>query len=318
MAADRTLSNIYTGPPPVNSPWVGSDGNLGPVDPNLARMLTPQASAWLMAIFRRVGVQAGRAGIVSGTPTTGFVQGVVANPTIQDTHANLPQYDAKQYIGMFYYKTDWKVLYLSIIVAGVPGWYYVAGVMTGLLMNIPPAAGLGLSDVGLEYESTDFRHRHKFNGAVWQFTAGDGSGQIEFAADGFAPRGGFWQICDGSTVTIANDNASIGTVTTPDLIGAQSLIGASSFVGRGFVAAARSTWEVGARTETEAAHTHPITQNVVNQGAGGAYNVDVATPTGAGSAHSHLLLDANARLKVPSETNGGLGRHYNAVPYMRR
>lgn len=146
---------IGPGNPPTQSPIVTDKGF-----PSIAM------AGWMTSIMQRIGVQAGNTGAKPGN----FQQGVIANPTIQDTAANQGKYLAKQYLGMFYLSTDVGLLYISELVAGVPTWIVIAGVGYGLMSAMPST--LTAASKGFEYETSDYKHRHRWNSeavtaAVW-------------------------------------------------------------------------------------------------------------------------------------------------------
>lgn len=344
--------------------------------------------------MQRIGVHAGNTGAKPG----GFQQGVIALPTIQDTAANQVNYLANQYLGMFYLSTDVGLLYVSELVAGVPTWIVIAGVGYGLMSAIP--TNLTASSNGFEYETSDYKHRHRwttvpvtaavwaagsatitaaievytgqtikvegvtptgYNGtftvtahgggtityvvanpgafvsagvvSAWLFAPGDdGSGWMVAFYTGWTPkRGGLWALSDGSAVNIAQQDGTVLSVTTMDMCSAARLIGGDP-TGSGFVLGKVATWQGGAKTDTESAHTHPvaITSQVETAdaswtlAAGGTtipaapHAHAVTGNTGAGTAHQHNLSNTNAKLNIPDDTNGGLGDHVYLQWFIRR
>lgn len=112
----------------------------------------------------------------------------------------------------------------------------------------------------------------------------------------------------------------MGTVTlvTPDT----TVVGVFIQGGNGGAttptAASRATWETTAKTDDEALHTHSIVSNINVTLGGGVNNAAAAQTTSAGSDHHHVLSDANAQLKLFSETNGGLPERLSFTWWMRR
>jgi hypothetical protein len=62
-----------------------------------------------------------------------------------------------------------------------------------------------------------------------------------------------------------------------------------------------------------------ITQLSINvPGSGSITNVDTQNPSSAGSAHHHTLSNANAKLNIPTQVNGGLPQNIGLVFYVRK
>lgn len=245
-------------------------------------------------------------------------------PTINDTHANRiavdagnnPLYPPGRFLNYLFYETDRTVFYLAQLVAGVATWVYVGGTMFATLANIPT---LGTADAGFEFESSDYGHRHRWSGAAWAFAPGD-PGSKYIVAGVAAPLGGLWGLCDGSTYAVAQANGTTANVISPDLTGDIFLQGGAYTGTR--KAAARATWEATAVTDDESAHVHNVTvlgEAIVN-GAGAAQTVgqDGTVISSSGTAHHHVLSDANAQLTVPSEANGGVPVRIDLAWYLRR
>lgn len=208
-------------------------------------------------------------------------------------------------------------------------WWYESGQLTCLLADLP--TDLGLQDVGFLAFAADYQHAYQWRN-YWDFAPGDpGSGYI-VATAGSAPTGGLWALCDGSTVGIATGAGGTQVVTTPDLTGNVFLKGGSY---SGVNPASRATWEDSAKTATEAAHTHGVGTYGVSVGDDSAavntylgtdtncaasphgHSASMSGASGAGSAHYHTL-GADAQLKVPNETNGGLPKNIALTWYIRR
>lgn len=165
MAADNLLSNIGPSTPPLQTPLTDKDGHLSPV-----------WFAWFNQVGRRTGVTLPNAVANSGLP-----QGLVSPVTIQDTHAHRSNYNAKSYLGAFYYETDRTIFYLSALVANVATWIYSHGTMIAALASRPAAGTLSTADTGFLFLASDTKDLYEFDGAAWQYYGG------AQAAQDFAP-----------------------------------------------------------------------------------------------------------------------------------
>lgn len=247
---------------------------------------------------------------------------VLALPMIQDTHANRANYAADYYSKFFYYETDRNVFYVSQQVSGVWTWVYSSGEMRGTLSPDQKPADLGTVDAGFIFVATDYLHKHRWTGSAWEFAPGDPGSK--FIVEGIAtPLGGLWQLCDGSAVNVDQANGTLTSVTTPDTTG-DIFIQGGTYTGTR-KAAARATWEAGAKTGIESTkHTHDvyILGESIQPGGDPAQTVgqdDVTLTTTEDSVdHDHALTDALSQLKVPSEANGGVPLRINIPRYMRR
>jgi len=220
-------------------------------------------------------------------------------------------------------ETDTGLIYQMRVVDGVAGWYYVAGIYALLQADIPTfAATLGTGDAGALMESTDYCHKYRWDGSALGFDPGDeGSGKIVAGSDGFVPNGGLWALCDGGTYGFAQADGTVDTGVTPDLTGDVALLGAAA-ADTSSRPAGRATWDAAAKTEDESdTHTHSVTVlGSTDYEAGGfsaVYEQTVATGTES-ATHYHDLTDTNAKLNVPSESNGGLGVRYALIWFQRR
>lgn len=228
---------------------------------------------------------------------------------------------AKYVLGGLFFETDRTVEYQIRLVGSTiktQQWVYASGEMTGATLADLPA-DLGGNDAGFLFHDSNLQHSYKWDGSAWSFGPADDhmAGQVSASAGGAVPRAGAWQACNGSTVTVSVGDGTTANVTTPILTGDTFLAGAAAQ--SAVRAAARATWEAGAVTDNEAAHTHAVGQTLVLIPAAGTLtNVDTAANTGAGTAHHHALTDANAQLKVPGLANGGLPANISLVWYMRR
>lgn len=230
-------------------------------------------------------------------------------------------------VGALFYDTTTKIQYYW---SGT-FWAYDSGVFRAALSSIPTPSS---TEAGYLFEATDYAHMYIWDGASWGFASGDsGSGYI-VAGQG---NSGLWALCDGTITTVANANGTTSNTTTPDLTGDVFLQGASST--SAVKVSTRATWEAAAKTDDEAAHTHnydpggastnqATAQVTISNGAGATIyasdplhsHVVVSTTlsTGVGTAHSHVLSDANAQLKKFDELNGGLPKRIALAWYMRR
>jgi hypothetical protein len=170
---------------------------------------------------------------------------------------------------------------------------------TGNLASIPT---YGPADTGRLYYATDFAHLYWWTGTGWTWGPGDPGSTIIVLAGPSAPNAGVWQVCDGSTVTIALPDGTTGSYTVPDLTGDTFVYG-GAYSGT-VQEPSRATWEADATT---AAAGTSATQ-IVDLGSGVFVTNDL---------HSHNLTNANARLMLPSETNGGLPRRMAMTFYFR-
>jgi len=251
---------------------------------------------------------------------------------IIDLHANRVNYAAGAYpAGTLYYETDRTVYYIVLELGGLRQWWYFTGQMRDLLANIP--TDLGTTDINFLFYGISEQHTWRWTSLLWTFAPGDqGSGQI--VASTGTPNGGLWALCDGSAATLALGNATTTAITTPDLTGDIFLMGGSYSGTRR--PAVRAKWEATAKTET-AAHTHDFgvftvtslndngAGQVVQSGSGvtvaaHGHNHDVpigGTTATESPAHSHVLNDTNAQLKVPSDANGGVPLRISLQWYIR-
>lgn len=221
-----------------------------------------------------------------------------------------------------YYQTDTGLTYTSMVVSNTWKWIYTSGTMTVATLAALPAT-LGVNDTGAIVYELQYLHAYQWTGTVWRFLPGD-PGAKYIVAGTAAPKGGKWQLCDGSTVQVSNGDGTASNVTTPNLnTGGYSsgpvLVGGG---GTGFQGATVASWDATAKTDNEAAHTHPITATITVQSGAGATPAATGN-TGAGTSHSHTLSDANAKLKKPSDTTdathgGGMPDRYYLNWYMRQ
>lgn len=310
--------NISFGPAPIQTPITASGGDpFGvpfqnrPDKPLPAGNLHSAWSGW----FNQLSKLVGQLPTISGLAASMVPVGGGALPT---------DWTPDAWQRFLYYQTDTGLLFISRVVANVWTWVYVAGTITVASPAALPA-GLGVAQTNLiAYELTYF-HSYRWTGTVWTFAPGDPGSKYIVATPTAAPKGGKWQLCDGSAVQVSNGDGTTTSVTTPNLMtsgnsGGPSVVGAGAPLG--FNAAAPGKWQTTAKTETEAAHTHPITASVTVQAGIGASPAATGT-TGAGSAHSHVLTDTNALLKAPSDSldathGGGMPDRFYMQWYMRQ
>lgn len=255
---------------------------------------------------------------------------------IADIHANKVRYPATAYPNGWYYETDRTVLYGSI--SGQ--WRYVAGTMYGTLAPDTKPIDLDVLDTGFLFRAGDYEHAYVWQGipTAWRFAPGDpGSRYIVSAGNWFSPTGGLWQLCDTTIVPTAMADGSLSNVQTPDMNSLCFIVGGAAET---FTRPASLPTLLGTpRTEAESAHTHntPIINTLsggpdstasITQGTGAPASVPSlshghsvfvpATPTSAGTAHSHNVTVANLGLQAPSEAAGGLPKRILTYFYMRR
>lgn len=191
----------------------------------------------------------------------------------------------------------------------------------------PTLAGLpALPAKGDLYRNTYFWRVWQWDGTAWHYYEGQIGAGACVATSGAAPSGGLWHTCDGTSVSCALDNATIGSITAPDTraVGADSpmIMGGA---GAAQLVAARQKWETTARTETQAlsvgGSSISTTNATVQVGVGASVIASVTyndTESVSPNPHSHQLKDANAQLKVPSEANGGLPLRVSLAWWMRQ
>lgn len=261
------------------------------------------------------------------------------------THAARLLLDPGSYdFGTLFFETDRTVFYIVLDNgSGVHVWKYACGEYADVLANIP--GGLGANDTGFLFGATDYLHLWRWAGAAWHFAPGDtGSGMIVATGNGIAPFGGAWAFCDGSGATVATDAGGTTAVVTPNLTGEVFIKGGISV---GQEVAVRATWEATAKTD-DITHNHTYSgstdgvgdhqhgiitlvndfqlltggtaaslSNVATQNAGAHFHT-ITSQTTDDETHHHSLTNANAQLKVPSESNGGLPLRIGLGWYIRR
>lgn len=199
-------------------------------------------------------------------------------------------------------------------------WMYQTGIMH--VVNLADLPGsLGTADAGFLADETQYEHCYKWNGSAWHFAKQDDhmAGQIAFSWDGNTPTAGVWAPCDGSTISISKGDGTVISATVPAIQGSTWIKGVAVGTTPASNAATRPKWDAGAVTDDESAHTHPLTTVPINFTTGIlAIDVESLSVTGPGSAHHHALSDANAKLKAPSDTDGGEPLNMGVVFFVRQ
>lgn len=202
-------------------------------------------------------------------------------------------------------------------------WWYDCGIMLEPDATLAPT-DLVYTDVGFLYRSALHQRVWSWDGVagVWHYAdAGLGAGSIVGSPSAaIPPSGGLWHRCDGTNASCILDDLSSASIPTPNL----SLVGSDKpFVmgGNGGVyttsPATVETWAGGAQTDPESAHVHVVLDLAHTTLSAGANNVVTSQVTSAGSAHYHLLSNANAILNTPNETDGGLPLRISLAWWMR-
>lgn len=308
--------NITFGLPPLGTPITAPTGDQSGVpyqqrvtNPIPAGVLTAPWSGW----FNQLGVLVKQAPTISDLAVNMVETGAGTSPTQWTPDA------WKQFI---YVQTNTHLVYVSRIFNDEWVWAYLAGFIAVNDPSLLPS-GLGPKDAGLIAYDNMYLHAYRWSGAAWSFLPGDPGSRYIVASSLGAPFGGSWALCDGTNTNISVGDGTVVSVTTPNLMtpgnaSGPTLIGGGTV---GFHAATTPSWQTGARTETEALHTHNVAGVVVQSGTGST--VGASGATGAGTAHSHTLIDTNAKLKAPSDSSdathgGGMPDRYFLEWYMRK
>ncbi len=211
--------------------------------------------------------------------------------------------------GTLFTETDTGLIYQRFTILGVPTWRYVSGVYALLQADLAAfLVDLTTDDTGALFETTDYLHLYRWDGAALNFAPGDGSEYIVSGSPrGGPPLGGLWGLCDGSLYDVAQPDGTIDNFATADLTGDVTLMGAGSPDAAQRVAS-RIKWEAGAKTDTEdATHTHSVT--ITDSLAYGAGGFGAAPGQTVGSSvesatHKHNLTDALSQSLVLGEGQG--------------
>lgn len=150
---------------------------------------------------------------------------VTASPSISDTWANLSLYPASSYpFGTVFHATDVNVSYAVQLPGGTKTWLYYNGIWEDILANKPT---LGVNDVNLIFRASDYLHNWLWTGTAYSLYA---AAKIEFAG-GLAPgtqmtnvggppfggAGSLWHACDGTTVNVSQEDASVAATPLPNV-----------------------------------------------------------------------------------------------------
>ena len=206
---------------------------------------------------------------------------------LEDTHANrLANYPAVDYpLNTVFYETDRTVFYHVQSVVGVKTWVYLFGTMVNTLANIP--GDLSTPGAGFLFMVSDYNHLLKWSGSAWAWAPGDDKSGY-FRHSTLDPGTG-WQLCNGSTVNRLNSDASVTSVTVPDLSGDVFLRGAGSYTG-----AVNSAGTAKANGETDPASAGSATGTTGLPSSAQAFSdVGGGTPLQAASdSHTHDFTSA--------------------------
>jgi hypothetical protein len=161
---------------------------------------------------------------ISAGPDYWFLNSAAA-PSISDTWANLVLYPASSYdLGAVFHATDVNVSYAVQVPGGTKTWIYFNGIWEDLLANKPT---LGPTDVGLFFRASDYLHNWQWDGSAYSLhdaaEAGFGGGlppgtvMFNVGSPPFGGTGSLWHACDGSTVNVSQENASVVSTILPTL-----------------------------------------------------------------------------------------------------
>lgn len=151
---------------------------------------------------------------------------VTASPSITDTWANLSLYPAGNYaVGTVFYSTDRKVSYAVQVPGGTKTWIYYNGIYQNALAGIP--TDLGVTSIGFIFRASDYLHNWLWTGTAWSlraaanigFAGGLAPGTVMYNV-GSAPFGGsgsLWHACDGSTVSVSQEDATLVNTVLPTI-----------------------------------------------------------------------------------------------------
>lgn len=201
-------------------------------------------------------------------------------------------------------------------------WTYTAGTWVDVWANLP--GGLGAADNNFRFEASDVGHLYVWNGSGWTWTSGDGSGL--FVQSDTAPEPARWyvQVASGGSGVYYTESGGHLTKNFPTFStvadGLAFFRAGSAYVGTP-TAATRATWDPIAKTDDESAHTHDVTIANNATATGHAAGADLAAAqtvtSAAGTAHSHTLSNANAKLNPPNDANGGVLSYITIPMWMR-
>lgn len=150
-------------------------------------------------------------------------------PSIRDVIANLGLYPAANYaVGTVFQATDWNISYSVQSVGGTNEWIYYNGIYEAPLAMIQAQiASLGPREYKLIARASDYLHNWFWTGFSFSLTE---AAKIGFAGGlfpgttlfslGGPPFGGtsqLWQLCDGSTVPVSQEDASLVNTAVPTI-----------------------------------------------------------------------------------------------------
>ncbi len=118
--------------------------------------------------------------------------------------------------------TDWNVIYVVRLVAGVDKWVYQSGVYEAALASLPTTgftgAALGANDTGLRFfENAVYAHQLQWTGSAWSRGPEDLEHSDTFHEFGAAPSDIGWHNCDGTSQTYLKYDGTTASRTLPDL-----------------------------------------------------------------------------------------------------
>ncbi len=150
---------------------------------------------------------------ISGGPNY-WALDTTAAPSIRDVWANLGSYPAANYpVGTVFEAIDRTVSY-SVQQLTVKTWIYYNGIYEAPLASIP--GDLGPTSRGFVFRASDYLHNWIWSGSGWSFTTGGiGVGTLRFANPGPPDTNALWQLCDGSTVGVSQDDGTILATAMP-------------------------------------------------------------------------------------------------------
>lgn len=233
-----------------------------------------------------------------------FVPDEIDHRWIADTHANRALYDARAYpAGSLYYETDRFVLYVATNSAGGRVWQYAAGQFytastPATVSSATPA--LGVPDAGLLMQWSTYSRVYRWSGTAWERAPGEdpGNGTTRMFGDFSGAPGTGWALCDGSVVTVTNNDGTTGSFTTPNFSGYYAKA-AAAYTGTQIAA----TVPTGTVTSTFAGapmanHTHnmPISLDT------GTPQIYISDSYGTGSP----TITAKALIAATANTTAGL------------
>src|SRR6185312_1454633 len=152
-----------------------------------------------------------------------------AAPSIRDVIANLSLYPASNYaVGTVFQATDLSISYAVQSVGGTNLWIYYNGIYEAPLATIQALiASLGPSEYRMIARASDYLHNWFWTGSAFSLTE---AAKIGFAGGlfpgstlvsvGGPPFGGgsqLWQLCDGSTVDVSQEDASVVATAVPTI-----------------------------------------------------------------------------------------------------